>query len=163
MRVASFLKRAEEIIGMALADLLTKEQVLLDIEANSKENCINQLIDVFVDQGVVHDANAYKEAVLTREEEGTTGIGFGVAIPHGKSDSVSKPGLAFARVTKGLDWDSLDGSPVQIVFLIAVPETQAGDEHLRILSQLSRKLMHDDFREKLLTTTSIDELIQSLE
>ncbi|GGM18642.1 hypothetical protein GCM10011351_00540 [Paraliobacillus quinghaiensis] len=148
---------------MALAELLTKEQVLLDIEANSKEDCINQLIDVFVKQGVVHDANAYKAAVIAREEEGTTGIGFSVAIPHGKSDGVSKPGLAFARVTKGLDWESLDGSPVHLVFLIAVPETHAGDEHLRILSQLSRKLMHDDFREKLMTTNSTDELIQSLE
>ncbi|WP_138418281.1 PTS sugar transporter subunit IIA [Aquibacillus sediminis] len=148
---------------MALTELLTKTQVLLDIEATTKEECIDQLIEVFEKESVVHDAAKYKEAVLYREEEGTTGIGFGVAIPHGKSDSVERPGLAIARLKNAIDWKSLDGTPVNLVFLIAVPETEAGDEHLRILSQLSRKLMHEDFRQKLKTTTSTDQLIQALE
>ncbi|MDC3411990.1 fructose PTS transporter subunit IIA [Aquibacillus sp. 3ASR75-11] len=148
---------------MALTDLLKTEHVLLDIEAVSKEACIDQLTSAMEQTGVVHDADAYKRAVLKREEEGTTGIGFGVAIPHGKSSGVSQPGLAFARVTSDVDWESLDGTPVRHVFLIAVPEEQAGNEHLQILSQLSRKLMHEDFREKLQSATTIEELIGALE
>ncbi|WP_277674463.1 PTS sugar transporter subunit IIA [Piscibacillus halophilus] len=148
---------------MNLAEILKEENVLLDIEADSKENAIDQLIQSMEKTGVVNDAATYKETVLKREEEGTTGIGFGVAIPHGKSSGVNNAGLAFARLTKEVDWQSLDGNPVTSVFLIAIPEEQAGKEHLQILSQLSRKLIHEDFRNQLKTASTKQELIATLE
>ncbi|MDQ0159390.1 PTS sugar transporter subunit IIA [Alkalibacillus salilacus] len=148
---------------MELKELLKKEHVLLDLDASSREESLDELIKVMQNTGVVEDAAVYKEAVLNREAEGSTGIGFGVAIPHGKSTGVSEPGLAFARLTNEVDWQSLDGNPVTSVFMIAIPEEQAGNEHLQILSQLSRKLMHEDFRQKLQDASSSDELLAALE
>ncbi|WP_411954572.1 PTS sugar transporter subunit IIA [Alkalibacillus sp. S2W] len=148
---------------MELKELLKKEHVLLDLDANSRDESLDELIKVMQNTGVVEDAAVYKEAVLNREAEGSTGIGFGVAIPHGKSTGVSEPGLAFARLTNEVDWQSLDGNPVTSVFMIAIPEEQAGNEHLQILSQLSRKLMHEDFRQKLQDASSSDELLAALE
>ncbi|MET3684114.1 fructose-specific phosphotransferase system IIA component [Alkalibacillus flavidus] len=148
---------------MDLKQLLKEEHVLLDVDANSRDESLDELIKVMQNTGVVQDAAVYKEAVLNREQEGSTGIGFGVAIPHGKSSGVKEPGLAFARLNNEVDWQSLDDKPVKAVFMIAIPEEQAGNEHLQILSQLSRKLMHEDFRQKLLDASSSDELLAALD
>ncbi|WP_017184879.1 PTS sugar transporter subunit IIA [Alkalibacillus haloalkaliphilus] len=148
---------------MQLSEILKNEHVLLDVNVNSREACIDELSKLMENTGVVSDSAVYKDAVLKREEEGSTGIGFGVAIPHGKSSGVEEAGLAFARLSDEIDWQSLDGKPVKSVFLIAIPEEKAGNEHLQILSQLSRKLMHEDFRNKLLQATSSDELIAALD
>ncbi|WP_188207463.1 PTS sugar transporter subunit IIA [Alkalibacillus aidingensis] len=148
---------------MQLSEILKKDHVLLDIEADSREAVIDELTKTMEGTGVIADAATYKAAVLKREEEGSTGIGFSVAIPHGKSAGVNEPGLAYARLSQEVDWQSLDGNPVKSVFLIAIPEEQAGNEHLQILSQLSRKLMHEDFREKLNTASNSEELIAALE
>ena len=147
---------------MELADLLKEQHILLDLAAESKTDCIQKLASVMVETNVVKDLEVYKETVLKREEEGTTGVGFGVAIPHGKSSGVAFPGLAFAKLTNPIDWDSLDGEPVSHVFLIAVPEEQAGNAHLQILSTLSRKLIHEEFRNQLTEAKTISDIFNIL-
>lgn len=134
---------------MDISRLLKKEAVFLDIEAADKIECIKLMADAMEKSGILPDKKAYIEAVLKREESGTTGVGFGVAIPHGKSSGVGEAGLAFARLKRPIEWESLDGKPVFMVFLIAVPKESAGDQHLRILMNLSKKLIDDEFRKKL--------------
>lgn len=133
-----------------------------DKQAADKQAAISELANTFVSEGVVTNESVYLKAVMKREEESTTGIGFGVAIPHGKSAAVTEPSLAFGRSQIGIQYDSMDGKPVHLMFLIAVPET-SNDEHLRILSKLSRKLMHEDVRQKLMTVTNIEEIYQIFE
>ncbi len=139
---------------MDLTNLLTEETILLPLDVKSKAECIHKMADSMVKAGFVTDKLNYIEMVLHREKTGSTGIGFGVAIPHGKSRGVAIPGLAFARLAQPVDWQSLDGNPVSVVFLIAVPEENVGNEHLQILIAISRKLMHEDFRNQLLTAQS---------
>lgn len=147
---------------MELNQLLKEEHILLDLEADTREECIQKLIKAMSHTGGVVDENVYLEAVLKREEEGTTGVGFGVAIPHGKSKGVSSPGLAFAQLKQHVDWNSLDGNPVNIVFLIAVPEEEAGSAHLQILSSISRKLIHEEFRTKLNNAVSAEDVRRAI-
>jgi len=147
---------------MKLTDLLSKETVDLALEGTTKEDCIKKMADKLDQIGVLTNAESYLQSVLAREEQGSTGIGFGVAIPHGKSTGVAKPGLCFARLATPINWKSLDGNPVSIVFLIAVPEAQAGNEHLQILSSISRKLIHEEFRSKLHNATTVEDVLEAL-
>ncbi|MHC5250594.1 PTS sugar transporter subunit IIA [Enterococcus sp. HY326] len=133
-----------------------------ELTSQDKEAAIRELANTFVTEGVVKNESVYLKAVMQREAESTTGIGFGVAIPHGKSLAVTKPSLAFGRSLPGISYDSMDGKPVHLIFLIAVPKA-SNDEHLRILSKLSRKLMHEDIRQKLLTATDAEEIYQIFE
>ncbi|MDT2659449.1 PTS sugar transporter subunit IIA [Enterococcus hulanensis] len=145
-----------------IRDVLKPAFINFDLQATDKLAAISELANTFVSKGVVTNESVYSEAVMKREEESTTGIGFGVAIPHGKSAAVTEPSLAFGRSQAGIQYDSMDGKPVHLMFLIAVPET-SNDEHLRILSKLSRKLMHEDVRQKLMTVTNIEEIYQIFE
>ncbi|MBO0457656.1 PTS sugar transporter subunit IIA [Enterococcus hulanensis] len=145
-----------------IRDVLKPAFINFDLQATDKLAAISELANTFVSKGVVTNESIYSEAVMKREEESTTGIGFGVAIPHGKSAAVTEPSLAFGRSQAGIQYDSMDGKPVHLMFLIAVPET-SNDEHLRILSKLSRKLMHEDVRQKLMTVTNIEEIYQIFE
>ncbi|MED3785050.1 fructose PTS transporter subunit IIA [Geobacillus stearothermophilus] len=147
---------------MKLIDLLNEELVVLEIKGTTKKDIIAELSSMLDKQGRLHDKHGFENAVLKREATSTTGIGFGVAIPHGKTDAVSVPSVVFAKHIDGVDWDSLDGEPVQLIFLIAVPESHAGNEHLKILQMLSRKLIHDDFRNALLKATSKEEVLNVL-
>lgn len=147
---------------MKIIELMHEEAILMPLNAANKEDCIHAMIDALVKSGAVTDKSAYLEAVVNREQMSSTGIGFHVAIPHGKSAGVSEPALAFAQLAKPLDWDSIDGQPVSIVFMIAVPEQSQGNEHLQILVALSRKLMDDDFRNQLLAVRERGELIELL-
>ncbi|GLI04533.1 MULTISPECIES: PTS sugar transporter subunit IIA [Paenibacillus] len=148
---------------MNIQALLQEQSIMIPLEASDKESCIRAMIDGLEAAGCLRDKSAYLDAVLKREETGSTGIGFGVAIPHGKSGGVSKAGLAFAKLTQPLDWQSLDGNPVSIVFMIAVPEEAAGNEHLQILIALSRKLIDEQFRQSLLNVTEPQQLIDLLQ
>lgn len=148
---------------MNIQALLQEQSIMIPLEASDKESCIRAMIDGLEAAGCLRDKSAYLDAVLKREETGSTGIGFGVAIPHGKSGGVSKAGLAFAKLTQPLDWQSLDGNPVSIVFMIAVPEEAAGNEHLQILIALSRKLIDEQFRQSLLNVTEPQKLIDLLQ
>ena len=145
-----------------IRDVLKPAFINFDLQATDKLAAISELANTFVSKGVVTNESVYVKAVMKREEESTTGIGFGVAIPHGKSAAVTEPSLAFGRSQAGIQYDSMDGKPVHLMFLIAVPET-SNDEHLRILSKLSRKLMHEDVRQKLMTVTNIEEIYQIFE
>lgn len=145
---------------MNISSLLRKEAVFLDIEAADKNECIKLLADAMEKSGILRDKEAYIETVLKREESGTTGVGFGIAIPHGKSSGVGEAGLAFARLKSPVEWESLDEKPVFLVFLIAVPQESAGDQHLRILMNLSKKLIDDEFRKKLELAETVEAVFE---
>ncbi len=147
---------------MNITALLDDQSIFIPLEATTKASVMEAMVDGLVAAGAVSDRSAYLEALHAREQSGSTGIGFSVAIPHGKSAGVSRPALAFAKLAAPIDWDSLDGQPVQVAFMIAVPEAAAGNEHLQILIGISRKLIDDQFRAKLLSVTSKEQLIELL-
>ncbi|MDU2063658.1 MAG: fructose PTS transporter subunit IIA [Sporomusaceae bacterium] len=133
---------------MKITELLNESSILLDINAVTKEAVWEQLADTFHAANVITDKTAYLQAVAKREELGTTGVGFGVAIPHAKSGAVAKPAIGFARINEGIDVASLDETKADLFFLIAAP--QAGDDiHLQALSRLARMLMHESFLAEL--------------
>lgn len=142
---------------MGVIELMPSELICLDMKASEKVEGIKELAQLMQEQQRVSNAEEYLTAVLKREAECSTGIGFGVGIPHGKSAAVQEPSLAFGRSISGIQYDSMDGKPVHLLFLIAVPET-ANDEHLRILSQLSRKLMHQSTRDQLMQAQTKEEI-----
>ncbi|QAA30225.1 PTS sugar transporter subunit IIA [Clostridium manihotivorum] len=147
---------------MATKDMFTKNRVCFDMKSKGKMEALDELIDILVKDGVINDSKVFKEAVLKREEEFSTGIGMGIAIPHGKSKSVNVASIAFGKSKDGVDYDSMDGEPAHLFFLIAVPE-ESSDVHLRALSEISRKLMHSDVRESLMNCSSFDEFIKVFE
>lgn len=147
---------------MNLTSLLTEDLITLDLKSKDKEKAILELATMIDQVGALKSLDEYLTALHKREESGTTGIGFGIAIPHGKSDAVKVPRIAFGRSLQGIDWNSLDDMPVQLIFMIAVPEENAGDEHLRILQALARKLIDEDFRQKLFTADTKEKVFQLL-
>lgn len=142
--------------------IISKELVQLHLKATSKEEVLAQLAQVAAANGKVNDEQGYIEAVLTRESEYSTAVGFGIAIPHGKSDAVNEPFFMFAKVDS-VDWNSMDGEPVDLIFLIGVPTSDASSTHLKILASLSRKLMKDEFRSSLRSFETPEEVIEFLE
>ena len=125
---------------MKITDLLSKDAIKLNGIANSKQDAINKLVDLMAKNGNLTDKEKYTQVVLKREEEGSPGIGEGIAIPHGKTDAVSKPGLSAMVINDGVEFDSLDGQPAKLLFLIAAPNTK-DNVHLDVLSRLSTLLM----------------------
>lgn len=134
---------------MKITDLLSTSAIQLNGVAHSKEEVISKMVDLMANNGNIINKEEYKRVVMEREKEGTTGIGEGIAIPHGKTDAVSKPGLAAMVVPNGVDFESLDGQPAKLIFLIAAPNTK-DNVHLDVLSRLSTLLMDTRFREELL-------------
>lgn len=143
---------------MKITDLLKKQSICLDGKADSKEQVIREMVDLMAEGGNINDIDTYRETVFKREEEGTTGIGEGIAIPHGKTEAVSAPGLAAMVLPEGVDYDSLDGEPAYLIFLIAAPNSE-DNVHLEVLSRLSMLLMDEDFRNKLLHAKDVDEFL----
>ena len=137
---------------MKITDLLSSNAIQLKGVAHNKEEVINNMVKLMKNNGNIINADEYKKVVMEREKEGTTGIGEGIAIPHGKTNAVSKPGLAAMVVPDGVDFDSLDGQPVKLIFLIAAPDTK-DNVHLDVLSRLSTLLMDKKFREGFLFDT----------
>lgn len=137
-----------ERVGMQT--YVTQDSIDTDLRAATKVEAIDKLIELLSAQGTIVDKAGLRKAVLARESLMTTGIGEGIAMPHGKTDAVDKAGIAFAKAPAGIEWEALDGAPVQLLFLITVPEHAAGDEHLRLLAMLSRKLVNADFKARLL-------------
>jgi fructose-specific phosphotransferase system IIA component len=145
---------------MKLSDLMTSELVKLDLQGSTKDAIMDEMIGMLEEVQALNNREAFKSALYEREAQGSTGIGFGIAIPHGKSDAAVKaPRVAFGIKKAGVDWDSLDGEAANLVFMIAVPGTHAGNEHLKILQMLSRKLIDDEFRESLLQASSVEEIM----
>lgn len=147
---------------MKITDLLDKRSIELNGKADGKEGILNKMVDLMVKSGKINNTEKYKKGVFAREEEGTTGIGEGIAIPHCKSDAVSKPGLAAMVVPDGVDFDSLDGEPVNLIFLIAAPDTE-DNIHLDVLSRLSVLLMDEGFTDALKNASSVEEFIKIID
>ncbi|AIS51805.1 PTS system mannose-specific EIIBCA component ManP [Thermoanaerobacter kivui] len=113
-------------------------------------------------EGKITSVEEYARSVLDREKAYTTGVGNGIAIPHGKSKAVKEAMIVFGKTTDGIEWDSLDGKPVNLIFLLGVPEENVDNVHLKILSQLSRKLMNDSFIEMLKKAVTVEEILNAL-
>ncbi len=144
---------------MKITELLDRRSILLNGAPASKKDALDQMIALMVKSGKIRDEEAYRQEVYRREEEGTTGIGEGIAIPHGKCDAVIKPGLAAMVIPNGVDFDSLDGQPVHLIFLIAAPNTK-DNIHLDVLSKLSMLLMDEKFVENLKNAKTVDEFLE---
>ncbi|MEU8852964.1 fructose-specific PTS transporter subunit EIIC [Streptomyces sp. NPDC048564] len=141
---------ADDSPAEVLSGYLTERTVKVRLDAADKESAIREMAELLAGTGKVVDVDELVATALRREAQGTTGLGEEIAIPHAKTDAVTAPVVGFARSVQGVEWDSLDGTKARLVFMIAVPEAAAGDEHLRILSLLSRKLTDAGFRERLL-------------
>ncbi|MEU1121465.1 MULTISPECIES: fructose-specific PTS transporter subunit EIIC [unclassified Streptomyces] len=140
-----------EPAGEVLSGYLTEQTVEVRLAASDKEAAIREMAALLASTGKVNDVEELVRTALRREEQGTTGLGEEIAIPHAKTDAVDSPLVGFARSPEGVEWGSLDGTKARLIFMISVPEAAAGDEHLRILALLSRKLMDPGFRERLET------------
>ena len=146
---------------MKISNLLEKDLIKLETESENKSGILKEMISLLFKTGKLKDTEEFYQTIQAREEKGSTGVGNGVAIPHGQSDTVVEPALVFVKSEVGIDFDSRDGKPAKIFFMIAVPEGGSND-HLSVLSKLSRKLMHQDFREDLLAAESKEEILENL-
>lgn len=142
---------------MRITDLMIKETMIMDLQATTKEAAIDELIASLATSGRINDKVLFKEMILKREGESSTGIGGGIAMPHAKTTAVNEPTVVFAKSTRGVDYESLDGEPAHLFFMIAAPEG-AANTHLRTLAALSKLLIDSDFIEKLMNTTNPDEV-----
>lgn len=142
---------------MRIVDLLKKESIALDVKPKDKQDAIDILVGLQEKSGNIADAAAYKKGILDREELGSTAVGEGIAIPHAKSEAVAAPSLAAITVPEGVDYESLDGEPSNLLFMIAAPND--GDVHLEVLSRLMTILMDEDFRKELMNVSDVDEFL----
>nr|WP_088014678.1 PTS fructose transporter subunit IIABC [Gottfriedia acidiceleris] len=147
---------------MRITELLKIDTVLIDLNSSSKMSVIDELIQVLDHAGKLNDKQQFKEAILTREGQSTTGIGEGIAIPHAKTAAVKTPAIAFGRSKDGIDYESLDGQPAHLFFMIAASEG-ANNAHLETLSRLSSLLMDEEFRGSLLSANDASEIIQLID
>lgn len=147
---------------MTIRDLLAAESINLNGTPAGKTEALNQCIDLMAKSGKIADVEKYRKGVFAREEEGTTGIGMGIAIPHCKSDAVTEAGLAAMVVKDGVEFESLDGTPAKIIFLIAAPNTE-DNVHLQVLSKLSVMLMDEQFTNSLINAGSVDEFLNIID
>ncbi|MDU2157333.1 MAG: fructose PTS transporter subunit IIA [Clostridium sp.] len=146
---------------MELKDLIKESTIKLQLDAKDKNSVLDEMIKLLVDDDVVTDKNKFKEDILAREELSNTGIGFEIAIPHAKSKAVKEARIAIGITNNGIDYGSIDGQDIKMIFMIAVSEDQS-DLHLKALANLSRKLMHDEFRESILNAKTEKEIIDML-
>ena len=147
---------------MKITELLTKKTILLDIEGNQKETAIDQLVGILYKAGKITNKAEFKAAILKREEQSTTGIGEGIAIPHAKVTAVKEAAIAFGKSASGVDFQSLDGQPAHLFFMIAAPEG-ANNTHLEALARLSGMLMNGEVGKRLLNASSADEVISIID
>jgi|YelNatPaOPRAMG01_1025707.scaffolds.fasta_scaffold22017_4 PTS system nitrogen regulatory IIA component len=145
---------------MEIKDILDEKMMVFDLKATTKEEVLKELVSILKKNGVIDDEEGFLNIVKKREEEFSTGIGYGIAIPHGKSDLVKKPSVVFGKSKKGVDYNSMDGKPAYIFFLIAVPEN-SDDLHLKVLAELSRSLMHEEVRKMLEKASTPEDVIKS--
>lgn len=144
-----------------LKEMLSKELINLNLSATTKEEAINELVDLLFSAGKISDKDIFKKGILERESHSSTGLEEGIAIPHAKNSAVISPSIAFGRLEKGIDYNSLDGEPTTLIFMIAAPEN-ATNSHIDTLSKLTTTLLDDEVREKLLTCSSSEEVLALL-
>lgn len=147
---------------MKITDLLTKDSISIGEILNSKDEAIDKAVGLMNNLNNLNDLEEFKRKVYLREEQGSTGVGEGVAIPHGKSKAVNKPGLAAITIPEGVEFDSLDGNPVNLLFLIAAPDTDS-NVHLQILARLSKMLMDENFISSLVKAKSKEEFLEIID
>ncbi|GAA0136984.1 PTS mannose transporter subunit IIABC [Paenibacillus sp. YSY-4.3] len=133
-----------------LTDIISLDLIETELTATSRDGVIDEMIEKLQENGAISSASEFKQAILNREQESSTGIGMNIAVPHGKSSAVLEPRVVFGMKQAGIDWSSVDGTPAKLIFMIAIPAENKGNEHLKILQMLSRKLMDDNFRDQLL-------------
>ena len=144
-----------------MSEVVQQGLIIINQEFKGKEDAIRSLISRALVCGKLNDDNKFYQAVLQREEEVSTAIGYSIAIPHGKSESVLEPFVAFARNVCEFQWGEEDDSKVRLIFMIGVPN-ESSQLHLKFISQLSKKLLYEEFREKLLMLDSIEEILYQL-
>lgn len=147
---------------MQIANLISPNTIKTNLKSQDKTSVITELAELLNSSGKLSSMAQYLEDVIAREELFSTGIGFGIAIPHGKSEGVKEAFVAFGKSEKGVDFCASDGSLAHMIFLIAVPLEQSGTMHLEILAKLSRMLMHDSFREELRKATNTRKIMEVL-
>ena len=147
---------------MRITDLLDKNSINLNASPQNKKEALDQAVELMARSGKINDVEAYRKQVYAREEESTTGVGEGIAIPHGKCSAVNAPGLSAMVIKDGVDFDSLDGEPVNILFLIAAPDTE-DNVHMDVLSKLSVLLMDEEFVAGLKEAKNVDEFLSLID
>lgn len=147
---------------MDIGKLLTPNRVSFQLKGRTKEEAIEELIEILYRDGTIENKEEFKSAVMKREGEFSTGIGHGIGIPHGKSKAVREASIAFGISQDGINFDSMDGQPVNLLFLIAVPK-KSDDVHLKILSHISRRLMHRSVREKLMAANTYEHILEAFQ
>ncbi|PEQ54113.1 PTS fructose transporter subunit IIABC [Bacillus thuringiensis] len=146
-----------------LTDITSLGLIETNLKGETRDDIIDEMIQKLKHVGALHSMTEFKQAIMNREQESTTGIGMNIAIPHGKSAAVRKPSVVFGIKQSGIDWKSLDGTEAKLIFMIAVPKGNEGNEHLKILQMLSRKLMDDSYRERLLSVQTKAEAYKLLD
>lgn len=147
---------------MEVNEFINQNLIKMDLKSEDKDSVIKEMIEIMAKNEIITDKEEVIKKAMEREAKGTTGVGKGVAIPHVKSDAVKRPAVAFGRSDKGIDYGSMDEKLSHLFFLITVPE-ESHDEHLKLLAQLSRNLVHDDFRDSLLEAKDAEEVMNILE
>lgn len=137
-----------ELKRMKINDVLLKELMIMDLTATTKEAVLDEMIASLIGHGIVTDEQTFKAGILARENESSTGLGDGIAMPHAKNAAVQKPAVVFAKSKAGVDYDSLDGQPAHLFFMIAAPEG-ANNVHLNVLASLSRQLINPEVLSQL--------------
>ena len=143
--------------------LINKDLMILDLEAADKREAIAKLAEMAWKAGRVTSAAGYEQDVLKREQSFSTGIGNGIAIPHGKSAAVKQATILFGRSKRGIEWEAHDGKPVHMIFMLGVPEDNVDNVHLKILSKLSVNLMEEEFVEELRSAKTAEEILTKLQ
>jgi PTS system nitrogen regulatory IIA component len=147
---------------MEVNEFINQNLIKMNLESQTKDQVIKEMVEIMAENEIITDKEEVIAKAMEREAKGTTGVGKGVAIPHVKSNAVKKPAVAFGRSQAGIDYGSMDKKPSYLFFLITVPE-DSHDQHLKLLAQLSRNLVHDDFRDKLLDAKDETEIMSILE
>jgi fructose-specific phosphotransferase system IIA component len=146
-------------------EIINTNLISLDLKAKNKEDVIKEMAEMIEENGNLTSCDDFIKSVLAREEQTSTGVGRGISIPHGKSEGVKKAAVAFARLDQPVEWESFDDKKVKLVFLLAVPEKSESNQHLKILSTLSRNLLNEDFKRDLLQAENkeiINSIIQNI-
>ncbi|KAA0565783.1 PTS mannose transporter subunit IIABC [Bacillus sp. CH30_1T] len=161
--IAEEQPQMESIEINKLTDITNLELIDVDLKGSTRDDVIDEMIQKLDRAGTITSPIDFRQAIIDREEESTTGIGMNIAIPHGKSTAVTKPSVVFGIKKDGVDWKSLDGSDAKLIFMIAVPKESEGNEHLKILQLLSRQLMDEDYRNQLLNAETKEKAYKLLE
>lgn len=146
---------------MNISALMDEKSISFDVSLKDKESVFDYLIQQLYETGVIDSKIRFKEAVMYRETLSETGLGDGIAIPHGKTTAVKKAGIAFVRLKSPIEWPSLDDKPIQYVFLLAIPEGSENQEHIKMISELARSLIKDDVIEAIKNADNAQRLLET--